>query len=375
MKTKNSKRTFRVVLILAGLMGFTGCLMVMPYDGPYDETDYSYNPPMDTSYFYDTLADYGSWVYWPGYDYVWVPFDAGYGGRPYSDGRWVWTDYGWTWISYEHWGWIVYHYGRWVFEPGFGWFWVPDTVWGPAWVCWRTSDSWIGWSPLPPRFRYGHRHGLILDQIDLANDWWIFVNLRNFTSDHLSRHVLGRDRNAEFVSRTMVTARIVDREGRPSNIGFGKDRIERLTRTSIPTFTLQDGSRPEQPRVDSGRVVIYRPDVASKPSAKPEKFSTREARDVRKSGAASSKSSRVDPPQPRTVTAAPQPAPQAVEPETRRTIDRGSSRLKTVSDNPRPESGRSVKEVRVRSEEKQSRAEAERTSPSKVTKSRERKAG
>jgi hypothetical protein len=43
----------------------------------------------------------------------------------------------------------VFHYGRWVILPT-GWAWVPGYTWAPAWVSFRSSDGYIGWSPLGP---------------------------------------------------------------------------------------------------------------------------------------------------------------------------------------------------------------------------------
>jgi hypothetical protein len=77
------------------------------------------------------------------------PWQMGYRWRPYSEGNWGWTDYGLTWISDLEWGDIRSHYGRWGGDNELGWFWVPGSVWGPAWVTWRSNDQYLGWAPLP----------------------------------------------------------------------------------------------------------------------------------------------------------------------------------------------------------------------------------
>jgi hypothetical protein len=89
-----------------------------------------YGQNEDSSYFYDRLSPYGDWVDFNPYGYVWTPRHMGYRWRPYSDGHWVWTDYGWTWIADQEWGDIPFHYGRWGWDNDIGWFWVPGTVWG-----------------------------------------------------------------------------------------------------------------------------------------------------------------------------------------------------------------------------------------------------
>ncbi len=64
--------------------------------------DQRYGPggqDMDSSYFYDYLSDYGTWVAHPEYQYVWVPYESESLWHPYNRGRWAWTEYGWTWVS------------------------------------------------------------------------------------------------------------------------------------------------------------------------------------------------------------------------------------------------------------------------------------
>ena len=93
--------------------------------------------------FYGSLASHGEWIEMS-YGSVWRPHYTGHNWKPYSRGRWIWTDYGWYWNSYEPFGWATYHYGRWVYDDYYGWIWAPDDVWGPAWVEWRYDDDYIG---------------------------------------------------------------------------------------------------------------------------------------------------------------------------------------------------------------------------------------
>jgi len=60
------------------------------------------------------LSPYGHWVEVADYGRCWVPNGVDRDWRPYSDGRWVFTDAGWTWDSDEPYSWAVYHYGRWA---------------------------------------------------------------------------------------------------------------------------------------------------------------------------------------------------------------------------------------------------------------------
>jgi len=125
---------------------------------------------VDTEVFYERLSPYGYWESVAPYGRVWVP-TVGYGWRPYYFGRWVLTDWGWTFVSDDPWGWAAYHYGRWNWGVGVGWYWIPGRVWGPAWVSWRYGAGYVGWCPLgPPGVVFGYSHPA-----------WVAVREQHFT--------------------------------------------------------------------------------------------------------------------------------------------------------------------------------------------------
>jgi hypothetical protein len=112
-------------------------------------------PPRPTRVtFYEELSPYGEWFEHPPYGPVWRPHRhvVGVEFTPYvTGGRWVYTEYGWVFDTDWRWGWAPFHYGRWLYLGAVeGWVWVPDTVWGPAWVEWRAGGGYVGWAPLPP---------------------------------------------------------------------------------------------------------------------------------------------------------------------------------------------------------------------------------
>jgi hypothetical protein len=125
--------------------------------GPDNDIAQSYDDGYDAQaydQFQTALAPYGAWDYDSSYGYVWSPSMSvvGAGFSPYAtSGHWVMSEYGWTWVSDWNWGWAPFHYGRWITRGGRGWSWVPGTMWGPAWVSWRSGNGYVGWSPLPPR--------------------------------------------------------------------------------------------------------------------------------------------------------------------------------------------------------------------------------
>ena len=84
---------------------------------------------VSVDFFYNNLSG-GNWIDVEGYGYGWQPDVAvsDPNWRPYSDGYWAYTDYGWTWISYEDFGWAAYHYGRWARLADYGWVWQPTVA-------------------------------------------------------------------------------------------------------------------------------------------------------------------------------------------------------------------------------------------------------
>jgi len=120
--------------------------------------------------FYERLSPYGYWTFVAPYGRVWVPA-VGWGWRPYYYGRWVLTDWGWTFVSDDPWGWAAYHYGRWNWGVGVGWYWIPGAVWAPAWVSWRYGAGYVSWCPLGPAgIAFGYRHPA-----------WVAVSETHFT--------------------------------------------------------------------------------------------------------------------------------------------------------------------------------------------------
>ena len=142
--------------------------------------------------FYNRLAPYGNWIWLQG-QYVWVPQSVGPAWRPYTVGRWVFTNrYGWMWSSNEPFGWATYHYGRWGFSNRVGWFWVPGNRWAPAWVSWRSSNDYLAWAPLPPAYDEGV--SIEINARGVPDYYWQVVPNRDFLSNDLQRRIV-RDKN------------------------------------------------------------------------------------------------------------------------------------------------------------------------------------
>ncbi|MEN6559477.1 MAG: DUF6600 domain-containing protein [Acidobacteriota bacterium] len=227
---------------------------------------------LDIGYCYDYLAPYGTWIGLAPHGYVWCPRHMGYRWRPYIDGYWIWTDWGWTWISDYDWGWMPFHYGRWGWDDDLGWFWVPGTVWGPAWVTWRWSDLYFGWAPIPPGLDF--RAGIDFDALALGIpfNFWVFVGGSHFLDRDLGRYCLPYERNATIIGLTAPRNRFEFRGGRMANQGIDVETIRRITRRQVLRYDLADSDRPGGALVAGRSARIYQPGFAEDRAARPKEF-------------------------------------------------------------------------------------------------------
>lgn len=235
--------------------------------------------PQTVVVYYNYLSPYGSWLYIDGYGYCWQPTVAVINPwwRPYyHGGRWVWTDYGWYWLSDYSWGWAAFHYGRWHYHHRCGWVWVPDTVWAPAWVSWRVTPTYCGWAPLPPHAHYHAGIGFVYHgrHVDVhfdfgLSDWhYTFVSWHSFHHRDFHRGALPRDRvRPVYENSTVINNYIIGNNNNVViNTGVGTDHISRLTREEVKKVVVRDipaqGAKPiysERLVKDGNNIVLYRP--------------------------------------------------------------------------------------------------------------------
>lgn len=221
------------------------------------------SPRTEVGFFYDELSRYGEWVRTRDYGWAWYPLDVDPYWRPYLDGRWALTEYGWTWVSYEPFGWATYHYGRWAWDQRFGWLWVPGTVWGPAWVSWQQGGGYVGWAPLPPRVGFDLSFGIRLGGFDLSvgldPESYVFVPERGFLDSQLDRFVVPSTRNA-YIFRNTRNLTDYDAEGdRVLNFGLDRRRLELATGQPIRERRLGSARTRDRGEVSEREVRIYRP--------------------------------------------------------------------------------------------------------------------
>lgn len=199
--------------------------------------------------FYQPLSPYGQWVTVDGYGQCWRPAQVETGWRPYANGHWESTDAGWYWESDEPWAWATYHYGRWELSGGYGWVWVPQTEWAPAWVSWREGGGYVGWAPMPPEPRGGVRV-----DVNIAPAAFCFVEERRMHEPVRPTTVIVNNttiiNKTVNITKTKVVNKVVINEGPRS------DEVERATGQRFQTVSATDlRHKEEQPVAEKNRNV------------------------------------------------------------------------------------------------------------------------
>ncbi len=198
-------------------------------------------------FIYDNLSG-GNWIEAEGYGYGWQPDVAvsDPNWRPYADGYWAYTDYGWTWISYEDFGWATYHYGRWANVADYGWIWFPgsDLDWGPAWVSWRTGGDYIGWAPLPPRgagiVYEGQPIGARVDvEYDIGPQYYNFCDVRFIGEPVLRDRIFPLTQNITYITNTVNVTNITVQNNVVYNYGPDINVVSAYSTRPIQRLTIE----------------------------------------------------------------------------------------------------------------------------------------
>lgn len=254
----------------------------------YPSTSGARHASYDT--FYDDLDPHGDWIETSSYGYVFRPnvVHRNRSWRPYVDGRWVYSDYGWTWVSDEPFGWATYHYGRWVQLERRGWCWVPGDEWAPAWVSWRYSDDYVGWAPLPPEARFEPRRGITVSvdfTYDIGPSHYNFCPVRSFGADRLDGYILAPERNVTIIRNTRNVTNITYKNKVVINEGPSFERISERSGQKIERVKVKKvkgEGRDQRVRLSGDTLEIAAPDL-DQPSGegrgKPKEFEERVERE------------------------------------------------------------------------------------------------
>lgn len=218
---------------------------------------------VEFKYFYETLEPYGEWIELDYDNYVWRPNHVSRDWSPYSEGRWVWSNDGWYWDSYESFGWATYHYGRWYNDRFFGWVWTPGDEWAPAWVEWRYDNDYIGWAPLPPFAYFNSNYGIQFTvQWNSPYSHWRFVRYNRFTDDYVGRHCVANSFVERFFGRTKHLTNYEYEGKRIVNRGIERSVIEKRGKIEIRQTQMDAVSQIRTRNLqenDRNSINVYRP--------------------------------------------------------------------------------------------------------------------
>jgi hypothetical protein len=183
------------------------------------------------------LDAHGNWVSVPEYGMVWRPtvyISDDWG--PYQNGRWIWKDNDYVWISYENWGWAPYHYGRWAVVGTFGWCWVPpvrgDIYWGPGYVGWYRNGSHVGWTPLAPGETFYGRRNYGRHSVNVSNSANITASVA-----YRNRDVRGGFSlllQSDFLRGRAAFQKPSDNRNVSVSVSLGAPRIQPVRETRMP---------------------------------------------------------------------------------------------------------------------------------------------
>ncbi|HTX98653.1 MAG TPA: DUF6600 domain-containing protein [Bacteroidota bacterium] len=228
-------------------------------------------PDVNVSFgvFYSSLGSYGDWFHVNGGVYAWRPYRMHEGWRPYSFGRWLWTDDGWYWSSDEPWGWATYHYGRWYYDDNYGWVWIPGYEWAPAWVEWRFGDGCMGWAPLGPYAVFSPGWGVHYEERWVTPaSYWSFVDCRYINRPGIHDYIYRAGDNSRWIGRTRGAGSVTVEGTRIMTRGPARDYVERTGNIRIQQtdlVTRMEIGRERLVREPGGResIEVYRPHITN----------------------------------------------------------------------------------------------------------------
>ena len=191
-----------VLFLLSGGMGARGGI-----------SNYTDRGKIDFDTAMELLNPYGTWVKIDGL-WAYTPLNH---AKPYTNGRWIYTEYGWCWKGNEPHSWATEHYGYWKRGANKVWSWYPTPEWLPQIVEIRATSTHIGWRAAEVDVE-GNFVEPAADRFAKTDEWTV-VSLAQFTgpitpgmveSNEVAARVL--DDSAESM-HTYVTYRAIERPG------------------------------------------------------------------------------------------------------------------------------------------------------------------
>lgn len=204
-----SSHAFRFALFCLALLG----LGTISRGGMNADTPYTDRGKADFDTALQLLNPYGAWSKIDG-KWAFTPRDH---EAPYTDGRWIYTEYGWYWKGRLPHSWVTEHYGYWKRGVDKVWSWYPGPFWLPEIVELRATSKYIGWRSA----EVDDDGNFVEAPIDRYSkpDEWTFVTLAQFanpiTPDIVAKPDVAKSQLEESTDcqHTYLTYREIDRPG------------------------------------------------------------------------------------------------------------------------------------------------------------------
>ncbi len=227
------KTLFKFLAVLACSALFLTPVSLRAQDDSAPPPDSGDDQDVSFQTFYDQLGDQGTWVQTDDYGYVFQPNVNDPDWQPYSDGSWVDTDDGFTWVSDEPWAGPPTIMAAGPILTAWAGFWVPGYRWAPAWVSWRYGNGYCGWAPLPPETLYGaeydepgvqvgfgfHFGGDVDVSFHIGPGCYNFVRVEDMGERNYRHHIVDRHNNFAIINRTTNITNINITHGGGNNRG------------------------------------------------------------------------------------------------------------------------------------------------------------
>jgi hypothetical protein len=158
-------------LILLGLV-----LLCTGIDSRAGDAAYTDRGTIDFDAALHLLNPYGTWSK---IDNVWAYTPLNH-EAPYTNGRWLYTEYGWYWKGNNAHIWLTEHYGYWKRSADKVWSWYPGPSWLSEIIEFRETPTHIGW-----RSAQVDREGNFVEEPDdryAKTDEWTFVTKAQFAN-------------------------------------------------------------------------------------------------------------------------------------------------------------------------------------------------
>lgn len=254
------------MLVIAGVMSTGGATAQTgsPTNNLYFNTQYGSGKYTNAQYdgyysfqdFYDALTPYGQWIDDKQYGYVWSPAVESNFRPYYTNGHWLATDYGNTWVSEYPWGWACFHYGRWTFDSYYGWLWVPGSNWGPAWVSWKNANGHFGWAPLAPGYEVSNTEAA---KYTCPKDWWVFIPYQYMYSSNYYRFWTGPLGNSLMLKDATIADNNFNHSGVMMVAGPNVKQVELASGKTPVVHKLANTGMPKVDYVHLDVIKMYRP--------------------------------------------------------------------------------------------------------------------